>query len=225
MARPDGRFVIAEIVCTVVVPTFALWFLSTPDRLGPTWALILALAAPAGWATFTQIREREVSGLAVISILSVGASGAIGLAALDTRWFAIKEALVPAGIGVLILATAPTRWSVVPVLLHRLLDPDRTRAALSARGTEAMFDAAARRATVVFGLVSIGSAGLSFLLAQALVVSPAGTEAFNAELGTYTAWSLPAVTIPMLAAAVFVLRRVLLQLEEAAGTSLEELTR
>jgi hypothetical protein len=224
-ARSDGWFVFAELACTVVLPSVVLLTSASPDRLGPTLALVLALAPPAAWAVVTQVRERRVSGLAVIALLSVAVSGGIGLAAVDARWFAVKEAVVPAGLGLLILGTAPTRLSLVPVLLDRILDRERTRTVLSARGTQVQFDTAARRATVVLGLVTLGSAIGSFLLAQALVVSPAGSEAFATELGRYTALSFPAVTLPVLVGSVLVLRRVLISLEEAAGTALEELMR
>jgi hypothetical protein len=171
------------------------------------------------------VRERRVSGLAVISLLSVALSGGIGLAAVDVRWFAWKEALVPAALGLLVLATAPTRFALGPVLLETILNTQHTREVLQERGAERAFDRAARGATVLLALVSMASAVGTFVLARRLVVSAPGTEAFGTELGYYTALSFPAVTLPMLAASVWVLRRTLIALEEAAGVGLEELLR
>jgi hypothetical protein len=221
----DGRFVLAEVVCTVVAPSVVLIAASSPDRLGPFGSLVVALLFPAFWAIVSQVRERAVSGLAMVSLLSVGVSGGLGLATVDARWFAWKEALVPAALGVLAIASAPTRVSVVPALLDRLLDPERTHAVLSERGGRERFDRAARRGTIEMGLVLCASAVISFALATVIVVAPGGSEAFAGQLGRYTALSVPVVTLPVLVASVFVLRRVLIGLETASGVALEELLR
>ena len=171
-----------------------------------------------------MVREGRPSALSMVSLVSVTLSGGVGLLALDPRWFAVKEAAVPALLGLAMMASSGTRFAVVSVILDRILDPERTRAALERTGGGPAFARVTRRATIEMGLVMVGSGIASFLLARWLVVSPAGTDAFAAELGRYTFVSFPAVTVPVLLGSAWVLHRALQGLEAAAGR-LEDLLR
>lgn len=221
----EGRRVVVELACTVAIPAAVMVFGSSPDRLGPLGALLIGLAFPLGYAIVSVIREGRPSALAVIAVASVLLTGGIGLFELDAGWFAIKEALIPFLLGGLVCATAPTRYALVPVLLERVLDGERTRSALEARGRHAAFDRAARRATVELGVVTLASGVASYLAARALVVSTTGTEAFTDEMGRYTMISFVVVGLPAMAASVWVLRRAFDALEAAAGLPLEDLIR
>lgn len=229
MANPtgshQGRWAVAELVATVALPTVALIWLTDADRLGPFYGLVAALLPPLAWSVASMIRERQVSALAVIALVSVSLTGGVGLLQLDPRWFAIKEAAVSGLLGLAAAASAPTRFAVLPILLDRVLDPDRVAHALAEAGAEARFEATARRGTVWIGGVLLLSAGLTFVLARVLVHSPTGTEAFADELGWFTALSFPLVGVPATVGMALVLRSVILELEAATGVELEELLR
>jgi hypothetical protein len=221
----DGRRVFVELVCTVAIPAAVMIFGSPPDRLGPVGALLVGLAFPLGYGLASMARDGRPSALAVVALASVLLSGLVGLLELDAAWFAVKEALLPVVLGGMVCATAPTRYALVPVLLERLLDADRTRAALAERGQQHTFDRVARRATLELGAVTIASAAGSYVVARLMVGSAGGTEAFADEMGRYTVASFVAVALPALAASVWVLRRTLDALEAAAGVPVEDLVR
>jgi hypothetical protein len=221
----EGRRVFVELACTVVIPAAVMIFGSSPDRLGPLGALGVGLAFPLGYAFASMIREGRPSALSIVALGSVLLSGVIGLFELDPAWFATKEALLPTLLGAMVCATTPTRYALVPVLLERLLDADRTRAALSDRGTLPEFERVSRRGTLELGGVTILSGLGSYLVARGMVTSPTGTAAFADELGRYTVASFVVVGLPAMAASVWVLRRVLDRLEAATGVPLEDLTR
>lgn len=219
----EGRFLLAELLVTVGLPTVALVALSSDAALGPRGALIAALLPPLVWVGVTWRREGRASPLSVLIAFSVLLSGGIGLLELDTRWFALKEAAVALLLGALTLASAWTPWAVVPAVLSRLLDLERTHAALAKTGGATAFDRVARLATVAMGAISMASAALNFALARALVRSPTGTPAFAEELGWYNLLVLPVVTLPVVFGMGLVFRWALPALEAATGVGLDEL--
>ncbi|MEQ1567801.1 MAG: VC0807 family protein [Myxococcota bacterium] len=218
----DSRWAWLEIGCTVVAPVVVLTFGTT--WLSPSVALGVALVAPVGFALVSMAREGRPSGLALFALASVLLTGVIGLFDLEPRWFALKEAAVPAGMGAVIAGTAATDTPLVGLVLARILDPARTRAAVEA-GDRPAYDRAIRRATLWLGAVTAASGIANFALATALVHSGSGTDAFAAELGRYTGWSFPLIGLPTMGAAVVVLRRTVDAVELAVRVPFDSLLR
>lgn len=210
-----------EIAATVVAPSLVLVLGS--DVFGGTGVLLVGLAPPLLWAVRGLIRARTVSPIAVLSIVGVTASGGVGLLELDTRWFAWKEAALGVLVGVLTGASAFTPWCVVGVVLDRLFVRDRVVEALARQGTADEYRRAVRNATLGLAVVSLVAAVVSGLLARSMVHSAAGTPEFGSEVGYYTGWSFPVVTVPSLVLSVVVFRRLLARVEQLTGTAWDEL--
>ena len=81
-----------DLLLGIVIPSAILMNLSEPEKLGATWALILALAFPLGRGLYELVRYRVRNYIAVLGFVSVLLTGGIGLLQLDTQWLAIKEA-------------------------------------------------------------------------------------------------------------------------------------
>jgi len=219
---PSQREAVAELVVNVAFPSVVLLWLSSDDRLGPLWALLLALTPPLLWGIGSMIKAGRPSGVAVIAFASVLLTGGVGLFELDPSWIAIKEGLVPTLFGVATLLSAPTSYAVIPTLMARLFDADAIDAALPSDAARAAWEAANRRATVLVGVLFLVSAIGSWALARFVVVSDAGTEDFNNELGWMTMLSVPALMIPMTLGMAWVLSRVITQLEQLTGRDYED---
>jgi len=201
-----------ELLITIVVPALVLMQLSGAQRLGPVGALLLALAFPLGYGGWVLVRERKLNLMASIGVVSTLLTGGIGLLALDAQWLAVKEAAVPGAIGLAVLISARTRSPLVRLLVFNrtLFDVDKVQQALRARGSEAEFERRLRAGTVMLAGTFVFSAVANYLLARWVVSSPAGTEAFNAELGRLTLLSYPVIAIPsmlMMGAVMFYLAR------------------
>ena len=210
---------------TFALPSAVLTFLSADDRLGPAVALVVALLFPFTWSLADLLRRGRVSPLAALALVSIAMTGGVGLLELSPEWLAVKEALLPTGIGVATLLTAATRWSVIPTVLDLVLDPERVARLLAERGVTAGWSTATTWGSRWVGVLFLGSALANFTLARWLVVSPGGTPAFNEELGRYTALSFPVIVLPMTVGMGLVLRSVLSRLERLTGVELEELLR
>ncbi len=187
-----------ELLVTLVLPALVLMQLSAPERLGPVAALLLALAFPLGWGLRDFLKRRRLNFFAALGLVSVLLTGGIGLLQLDAGWLAVKEAAIPGVLGLIVAGSALTRAPLVRVLLYTpmLLDTARIDAALAARGNQPLFEARLRAATWMLAGSFAFSAVMNYLLATWIVTSPAGTAAFNEELGRLTLLSYPMIALP-----------------------------
>jgi hypothetical protein len=187
-----------EIGITIVIPAVILMKLSSAQNLGPLRALLLALAFPLGWGLWDGWRRKRLNWLSVLGVTSTLLTGGIGLLKLDARWLAVKEAAVPLAIGLAVLGSAWTRQPLIRILVFNadIFDVERVHKALAERGTEAAFEAQLRQGTMLLAGTFFFSAAANYVLARWIVTSPAGSEAFNQELGRLTLLSYPIIALP-----------------------------
>lgn len=190
-----------EIAITIVIPALVLMKLSSADRLGPLWALLLGLTFPLAWGLWQVRAGRKFGLMAGIGVFSTMLTGGIGLMKLDAQWLAVKEAAVPGIIGLVVGGSAFTRSPLIRTLLYQreLFDVDRIHARLVERSNEQPFDECLRRGTFLLAGTFFFSAVMNFFLARWIVTSPSGTEAFNEELGRLTLLSYPFIALPSMA--------------------------
>jgi len=214
-----------ELVVTIVIPALVLMQLSSASRLGPVGALLLALAFPLVYGGWDLLRQRKLNLMASIGVVSTLLTGGIGLLALDAQWLAVKEAAVPGAIGLAVLISARTRYPLVRVLVFNrvIFDVDRVQQALRARGTEAAFENRLQAGTVMLAGTFLFSSVMNYLLARWVVTSPAGTEAFNGELGRMTLLSYPVIAIPSMLMMVGVMFYLARGARRLTGLELEQM--
>jgi hypothetical protein len=203
-----------EPLVTLAIPAFILMKLSSPEHLGVVQALLLALAFPLAWGIRDLIRRRKFNLFAALGLVSVLLTGGIGLLQLDNHWLAVKEAAIPGLIGLAVIVSIYTRYPLIRTLLFntRLFDVARVQERLSARGTARAFDARLQMANWMLGGTFFFSAVMNYLLATWIVTSPAGSPAFNEELGQLTLLSYPVIAIPatlMMMAVLYFLGRTI----------------
>jgi len=187
-----------EIVITILLPAVILMQLSAQSRLGPTAALLLALAFPVVWGIREGIKRGKVSAMAVLGVVSTLLTGGIGLLKVDPFWLAVKEAAVPGLIGLAVLGSNWTRWPLIRIFVfnHQIFDVPRVERALAERGTTVPFELRLRRGTLYLAGTFFFSSVMNYVLARWVVTSPAGSEAFNEELGRLTLLSYPVIALP-----------------------------
>ena len=107
-----------DLIVSIVIPTLILMKLSGEDNLGPLGALLLALAFPLGWGLYELVVNKKKNFVAILGIISVLLTGGIGVLELDNKWLAIKEAAIPAAIGIGVLISSYTKYPLVKTLLY-----------------------------------------------------------------------------------------------------------
>jgi hypothetical protein len=196
--KKDKPNPLLEIAITILVPAVILMRWSGADDLGPLRALFLALAFPVGWGLWDGWRRRRLNWLSVLGVVSTLLTGGIGLLALDAKWLAVKEAAVPGLIGLAVLGSNWTRWPLIRILVFNpdLFDVERVQRALEEKRNTVPFELRLRTGTLLLALTFFFSSVANYLLARWVVRSPAGTEAFNQELGRLTLLSYPVIALP-----------------------------
>ncbi|WP_159656743.1 VC0807 family protein [Vibrio atypicus] len=187
-----------EILFNVFLPSFILMKFSGEEHLGTALALIVALAFPVAYGGMELIRNKRFNFIAALGFVSVLLTGGIGLLELDTQWLAVKEALIPGLIGLAVLGSTFTRYPFMqkviftPTLLNMPLIEER----LEQSGNPVAFERCLMKSNYLFACTFAFSSAMNYFLATWIVTSPAGTAAFNEELGKLTLYSYPAIAIP-----------------------------
>lgn len=211
-----------EVTVTLLIPSLILMQLSKPEHLGTAGALILALAFPIGWGLRELVTRRAFGLFAGLGIVSLLLTGGIGLLELDTRWLAVKEAAIPGVLGLIVAGSALTRAPLVRVLLYTpmLLDTGKIDAALAERDNLPAFESRLRAATWMLAGSFAFSSLMNYLLATWIVTSPAGSAAFNEELGRLTLLSYPMIALPATLMMMGVLWYLAVGMKRLAGLTL-----
>ena len=211
--------------CNVAAPALILSNLS--ERLGPKTALVTALAFPLGYGIYDLVRRRTFNFLSGLGFVGTMATGGLGLLKLDPFWFAVKDAVVPALIGVAVVVSQWSRKPLIRSLLFndQVVDVARVEAALDTRGRRPDFLRLLNGSSWLLGGSFALSALLNFFLARYLITLRPGDPGFNAQLGRMTWWSWPVVLIPQMAMLMFALWRLLKGAESLSGLTLDEILR
>lgn len=223
-ASPKTPSQLIELLINIVIPSVILMKFSGPEDLGVVNALLLALAFPLFWGARSIAREHKVNLFAVLGLVSILLTGGIGLLQLDTQWLAVKEAAIPGLIGLIVVVSAYTSKPLVRVLLFSpaLMNVERIQANLHQRGTAVTFEARLRTATWMLGGSFVFSSFMNYFLATWIVTSPAGTPAFNEELGRLTLLSYPVIALPSMLIMMAVLYYLARTIHELAGLKLSD---
>lgn len=216
---------LVDLLISILIPSLILMKLSGEANLGADGALVLALAFPLGWGAFELIKYRKFNFIALLGLVSVLLTGGIGLLKLDSQWLAIKEAAVPGLIGIVVLVSTRTRHPLIRSMLlnKNVLNVDKIHQRLAQGGHLELFDKRLMTATYWLSGTFFFSSAMNYVLAKWIVVSPSGSEAFNAELGRMNLLSYPMIAIPsmiMLMAIFYYLWRTIHGL---TGLKLEEI--
>ena len=198
---------LADMMLSIVIPTVILMKLSGEGDLGPAGALLAALAFPIGWGLYELAKFRKFNFIALLGLISIVLTGGIGLLELDTQWLAIKEAAIPALIGLAVVISTVTPYPLIKTLIYnpKVMQVEKIEIKLIERGNEALFQARLLKATYLLSATFFFSAAMNYMLATWIVVSPAGTPEFNEELGQMTMFSYLMIALPsiLMMAAVF----------------------
>ncbi|HAS8376870.1 TPA: MFS transporter [Vibrio vulnificus] len=189
---------LVEILFNVFVPSFILMKFSGEEHLGTALALVVALLFPIVYGGMDLIRNKKFNFISALGFVSVLLTGGIGLLELDTKWLALKEALIPGLIGLAVFGSTFTRYPLMQkmVLNDTVLNLELITQRLKERGKTDAFERCLMSSNYLFASTFAFSSVMNYFLATWIVTSPAGTVEFNEELGKLTLYSYPVIAIP-----------------------------
>ena len=220
---PKRENLLLNIILNIVVPVLILSKLS--DRLGAKPALLLALAFPLGYGIYDGFRRRKLNFISALGFFSTLATGGFGLMRLEPVWFAVKEAAVPAIIGLMVIISQWTKRPLVRTLLlnEDVLNIPRVNASLDERGTRDEFDRLLRSSSWWLAGSFAMSSVLNYALARYLITAMPETPEFNAQYGKMLAWSWPVIALPSMVVMMGILWWLIKKLRSITGLGWEEI--
>ncbi|MGK0445517.1 MAG: hypothetical protein ACJA1U_002464 [Bermanella sp.] len=237
---------LANLLLNIVIPTLILmkgsespWLLAQLQGIdaqlgwalgvfyqdhGIRLAIVVALAFPIIYGLHDFKRAGKVNMFSALGVFSILLTGGISLLELDPQYIAIKEAAIPGILGLVTVISLKTRFPLVKTFLYndKILRVDRIAQALEENGTQQAFEKSLKVASWLVAGSFFLSSFLNYVLAKWIIVSPAGTAAFNEELGKMTALSFPVISVPatiVMMAALFYLFR---SIKKLTGLGLED---
>ncbi|MDE6575828.1 MAG: MFS transporter [Opitutales bacterium] len=209
----------------VILPSILMskagdWF-----GIDPQIALVLALTFPLGYGVIDFCHSRRCNIFSVIGFVSVLLTGVIGLLKLPTEYIAIKEALLPLFLGLVVFISAFTRYPLIKVLVFNeaIMNVDQIGNQLPSPQQQFALQHLLSRGTLKIAGSFLLSAVLNFALAKYLVHSETGTIEFNKELARMTVWSYPVIVLPCTIVLMITLYQLVKQLTKLTGLSFEEM--
>ncbi|MGJ3242992.1 MAG: VC0807 family protein [Opitutales bacterium] len=193
----------------------------------PSLNLIIALAFPTVYFIYDLRVRKKANFISILGFVSILLTGGIGLLELPPGWIAIKEAAIPLIIGVAVAISAFTSKPLARVFLlnPEIMRVDQVDRAAAENGREAELTVLLKRCTLLVAASFFLSTVLNYVLARAIVVSPAGTEAFNRELSLMGRWSWVVIMVPTMAVMAATMVLLFKGIRRITGLGLEDIVR
>lgn len=223
--NPWINMVVNILIPVLVLKKGAAWI----PALSPVHVLLVALLFPIVYFVYDLFRRRKYNFISVLGFVSILLTGGIGLAQLNPVWVAVKEATIPAIIGVAVLVSLKTRYPLIRTFIYNkeIIEVEKIDQALDERGAHREFEKLLTHCTYLLAGSFIVSAGLNYYLARYIVTTDPAQNAviFNDELGSLAMWSWPVIVIPSMIVMVFTLWKLLGGIKKLTGLDLEEVFR
>ena len=213
-----------SLLCNLIAPIFILNRLS--ERLGPSVAVVVALCFPLGYGVYFLLKNRKINPISVLGLLNVTVTGSLALSGLTGIYFAMKEAVFPALIGVFVLISS---WSQKPFMSVLLLNPqvmeiDKLNASLKERAVEPDFQDLLRLGSRWLSLSFFLSSVLNFSLATRIFLeidpqlsSSQKSMVLNDQIARMTGWAALVTVLPSMILMTLLLLYLLKRVEKMTG--------
>ena len=219
--KPGGM--LGNLAFNIIIPVLIMTKLSGEDNLGPAWSIVLALIFPIGFGLWDLKQSGKVNAFSILGIISVILTGGISLLKLPAEYIAIKEATIPALIGLAVLITQRTSKPLLKVFVlnEQIVNWQNLNQSLANTGTHALFEKKMAISSYIVAGSFFLSAALNYILAKVILVSPPGTTEYTEELGRMTALSYPVIVIPSMLMLLAALWYIFAQIKKLTGQDLD----
>ncbi|MGB0745009.1 MAG: VC0807 family protein [Opitutales bacterium] len=186
--------------------------------------LLIAVAFPVGYFIYDYFKRSKYNIISILGLVSVLLTGGIGILNIPTEWFAVKEAAIPLLLGIAVVVSLKTPYPLIRTLLYNpeIINVDKVQAALKENDSEEAFEKLLKTCTWLLAASFLISAVLNYILASKIVVSPSGTDAFNAEVSKMMGWSFAVIAVPSMAIMMYALFKLMGGIKRMTGLELEQ---
>ena len=213
-----------NLIFNIVIPVVVMSYASSDEWLGPAWSIVVALSFPIGYGLWDLKQSGKVNPFSVLGIVSVILTGGISLLELPAEYIAIKEAAIPAIIGLAVIITQYTNKPLVKILVlnEQIINWPHLTQVLKDKGRLDEFERKVAVSSYIVASSFFVSAVLNYVLAKVILVSPPGTTEYTEELGRMTALSYPVIVIPSMILLIAALWYLFAQIKNITGEDIED---
>lgn len=192
--------VLINLAFNIVIPTVIMSNFSDEDSLGPAYGIVVALVFPVVYGIHDYLKNHKPNFFSILGVISVLLTGTMSLLKLDPQYVAIKEAAIPALLGLATMISVRTKYPLIKTFLYndKILQIDRVKQALQEHNTESDFERKLGYASLMVAGSFFLSSVLNYVLVKIVLISEPGSVAYTEELGKMTALSFPVITLPSL---------------------------
>ena len=231
-----------NILINVLLPTIFLSKLSKEGdavyHLGPTWAMVAALALPLGYGLWHWFKHKS------LNIFSCVGLGAILLTGLITIYlwkspdakphvaliFGIKEAIQPIILGSLFLITHRSASPLFRTFIYNdgIFDIKRVEKSVAEQQKISEYEGLIWKSTLLFFgsfcISAVLNLGLSFYFLNDLEASnPEWRTIYNEQVGRITFWGFIVIGAPLMLISGYILYMMVTGLEKLTGLNKESI--
>lgn len=214
-----------NLLFNIIIPVLILSKFSDEDSLGPMWSIVVALAFPILYGIYDFTKSHKTNFFSVLGIVSVMLTGGMSLLKLPPEYIAIKEATIPALIGIAVLVSQRTKFPLVKIFLfnNQIMQVDKLHEVLNEKGLNETFRKKLWNVALIVASSFFMSAVLNYILAKMVLVSEPGTSAYSEELGKMTALSFPVIALPSMIVLMLGLWYLIAQIKKLTGLELDDI--
>lgn len=215
-----------DLLLTVILPSIVLETMSKPERLGPAWALVVALLLPLGFGVWCFVKKRGLNFFSVLGLTAVIFTGGLGLLNLNAAWFAVKEAAFPVFLGIAFpLSLAWGRPLVTELLLNpQVINQPLLENALDTLEKRAGFQKLLRQSSwALAGTMLVSALANAWLVLWFLEGAEPGTEAYTRAIGRQNWVGFVVIGIPLTAVTACLLFWLLGRVQRLTGLDRHDL--
>ena len=192
--------------------------------------LAFAVSFPVGYGLYDFARRKKWNFFSILGAISALLTGGIGLIpGGSVTMFAIKEAALPALLGLFTICTINTKRPLVKMFLYNpeIFEVNRINDLLSKNGTTVQFHLLLTKCTWLLGITFILSAALNYFLARLIVITEPHIDknAFNDEIGAMMGWSFPVISLPSMLISGYALWLLIRGIKKLTGLNMEDAMR
>ena len=214
-----------NLAFNLIIPALILSKLSGNEFLGIKLAIIAALAFPIAYGVKDFTRAGKINFFSGLGVVNVSLTGGISLLELDAIYIAIKEASIPALLGIATILSLKTSQPLINTFLlnKSVLNIKKITNALTENKSHPAFDKLLVNASWILAGSFFLSALLNYILAVVLLTADPGSVEFNQQLGKMTALSFPVISLPLMVVLTADLFYIFRGIKRLTGMPLEEI--
>ncbi len=231
--KTDQKEGFTGLIVNIIIPTLVLNKLGKYlGEHGALIALAVALIFPLAYGIRELIKSGDKNLMSIFGVINILLTGGLALLQLEGIWFAVKEAAIPALIGIFVYISSKKESTFLEYMLlnDSVVDTEKMYSLIDTKEKEEKMDTLLKRGTVLFSLSFFLSSLLNFILAKIIftkipleLANAQRMDILNKQIAEMTWKSYIVIMIPCLVMTIGIMTYIFKEFKKITNHSLQEL--